>query len=177
MCAQAFTLGAEEFMVQTWGGSKELLLETGLALHAIDPARVVVKVPVTAEGTQAAAALITMGVRVCLTACYAREQALVAGAVGAEYIAPYLGRMTDAGKNGLLECEAMQAIVDGLGSSTRILVASIRDTSALSSLAEAGLDTFTFSPEIARALFMEPLTDDAAADFEAAAERGGGSDF
>ena len=66
---------------------------------------------------------------------------------------------------------ALQQIVDGFGSSTRILVASIRSVDALSSLAQQGIDTFTFSPEIARALFDEPLTIAAASDFEAAAQR------
>ncbi len=42
-----------------------------------------VKVPVTADGTAAAARLVSAGTRVCLTACYSREQALVATAVGA----------------------------------------------------------------------------------------------
>ena len=36
------------------------------------------------------------------------------------------------------------------------------------------LETFTFSPDIARALFDEPLTDEAAAAFELAAMEGDG---
>ena len=65
------------------------------------------------KGTRAAGARIDEGVRVCLTASYAREQALIAGAIGAEYIAPYLGRMTDAGKDGVEECEAMLIYLHG----------------------------------------------------------------
>ena len=126
----AFSLGAGEFMLQTWGATVDEMVAMGISLSRCDPGRIVVKVPVTLDGTKAAALLTARGVRVCLTACYAREQALVAGAVGAEYLAPYLGRMTDAGKDGLHECEEMQAIVDGLGSTTRILVASIRDQRA-----------------------------------------------
>ena len=49
----------------------------------------------------------------------------------------------------------------------------IRTPDQLASLAAAGLDSFTFSPAIARALFDEPLTVAAAAAFEDAAERGG----
>jgi|TARA_B100000513_G_scaffold127648_1_gene56781 transaldolase len=170
---EAFSFGIEEFMVQSWGDSAETLLENGLLLNELDPDRVVVKVPVTPAGTRAAVALIDEGVRVCLTASYAREQALIAGAIGAEYIAPYLGRMTDAGKDGVEECEAMQSIVDGVGAGTRILVASIRQPSDLSTLAAQGLDTFTFSPKIARSLFAESLTTKAAESFERAAARGG----
>ena len=169
----AFSLGAEEFMCQAWGGSVDKLVETGLALRALDPERVVVKVPVTAEGVEAAARLMREpegGTRICLTACYSSSQALVAGSVGAEYLAPYLGRMSDSGKDGLDECERMQAIVEGLDCDTRILVASIRDIESMVTLACSGLDTYTFSPDVARALFSEPLTTDAAAAFEEAAE-------
>ena len=170
LAEEAFGLGAGEVMLQAWGESAAALVASGLALSEGDCDRIVVKVPVTAPGTQAAAALIERGVRVCLTACYGSHQALVAAAAGAEYLAPYLGRMTDAGKAGHEEIEAMQSIVDGLGSSTRIFAASIRHVDDLSRLATAGVYTFTFSPDVARMLFeIEPLTDAAAADFERAA--------
>jgi len=166
----AFDLGAREFMLQAWGDCAATMVENGVALASSDRARIVIKVPVTIAGTTAAAALITRGISVCLTACYAQQQALIAGSVGAEYVAPYLGRMDDAGKDGFLECTQMQAITDGIGSETRILVASIRRVDQLSSLAAAGMDTFTFSPTIARGLFDVPLTSRAAAEFKQAAD-------
>ena len=86
-----------EFMCQAWGDTADELYATGMALS--DPNRhdIVIKVPVTAKGTEAAGRLIQSGVRVCLTACYSSHQALIASGVGAEYLAPYLGRMNDAG--------------------------------------------------------------------------------
>jgi len=169
LARRAFDYGAAEVMLQAWGGSADALVSCGQALSGGDE-RVVVKVPITAEGTRAASVLGSLGIRVCLTACYASEQALVATAVGAEYLAPYLGRMDDAGKDGRAECERMEAIISGLGGSTRVLVASIRHVDSLARLAAAGLDTFTFSPAVARELFeVEPLTTAAAAEFEAAA--------
>lgn len=88
-----------------------------------------------------------------------------------------MNRMNDNGKDGFDECVKMQSIVDGLGSETRILVASIRDADTLTDLATEGLDTYTFSPAVARELFDETLTDDAAAEFEEAAARGGTNSF
>lgn len=167
----AFASGVDEFMAQAWGGQADRLFEVGCELRAIDPARMVVKLPVTAAGVEAASRLAKVegGTRICLTACYGSQQALVAASAGVEYLAPYLGRMTDAGKNGMYECERMQAIVDGLGSSTRILVASIRDVDSMATLGTKGLDTFTFSPEVARQMFANTLTDAAARAFEEAA--------
>ena len=82
--------------------------------------------------------------------------------------------MTDSGKDGMEECKRMQNIVNGMGSSTRILVASIRDVTSMGDLmCDGRMDTFTFNPDVARGLFSEKLTDTAAADFEEAAKRGG----
>lgn len=62
----------------------------------------------------------------------------------------------------------MQRIVDGLGSGTRILVASLRDADTIAKLAQEGLDTFTFSPDVAR----ESTDSNAAEESEEAAARG-----
>jgi transaldolase len=160
---------SDEFMCQAWGRSAEELYHCGMALSQPCRDRIVIKVPVTLQGTKAASLLIQSGVRVCLTACYHPKQAMIASSIGAEYIAPYLGRMTDAGHNGYVACIQMQAITQGMQSPTRILVASIREAQTMVNLAANGMETFTFSPAVARELFVEPLTDEAAAVFEAAA--------
>ena len=136
--------------------------------------QIIVKVPATTEGVQAASMLVGAGVRVCLTACYDSKQAMVAASVGAEYVAPYLGQMTSSGKDGLDEVVKMQQIIDGMRSSTRVLVATIPDAETMATLASkssgsGGMETFTFSPEVARELFLEPLTDAAAQSFRDAA--------
>ena len=66
-------------------------------------------------------------------------------------------------------------VIKGMGASTRVLVASLRSAGQLTALAEAGCDTFTFSPAIADELLYEPLTTIAAADFETAAVVAGGA--
>jgi len=161
-----------EFMCQTWGSTAREMYENGMAISERDRERIVIKVPVTRRGAEAATLLAGAGVRICLTACYNSKQALIAGSMGAEYIAPYLGRMTANGKDGFEECKRMRNIVSGLGSDARVLVASIRDAVTLADLAVEGLDTYTFSPAVARELFDEPLTDAAADEFEEAAARG-----
>lgn len=161
-----------EFMCQSWGSSVDEMVETGCALAAPNKSSIVVKVPVTKMGLEAATIMMRdHSLRVCLTACYNSQQTLLAAAIGAEYLAPYLGRMSDLGKNGAEECLTMLDIVDGLQSETRIVVASLRDASSIADLASSGMDTFTFSPDIARQLLSDPLTDQAATDFEQAAKR------
>ena len=87
----------EEFMCQTWGSTAEEMYKTGMAISELDRDRIVIKVPVTAMGAEAATKLAMSGVRVCLTACYNSKQALIAASMGVEYIAPYLGRYVFSG--------------------------------------------------------------------------------
>lgn len=159
----------DEFMCQAWGSSVREIYDCGMLLSNPDRKRIVIKVPVTMAGVEAASMLIRDGCRVCLTACYNHKQALIAANVGAEYLAPYLGRMDDSGKDGKAECLKMQAIVTALESETRILVASIRNAQTMVDLVAGGMETFTFAPEVARELFVEPLTSEAAAVFEESA--------
>ena len=168
LATKAFDLGAKEVHLQTWGDTQLSLVKTGRALARIDQ-RVVVKVPITRLGTTAAAVLVAEGIRVTMTAVYEVPQVLVAAALGAEYAAPYLGRITDGERNGRETLAQMQQALDGVQSSTRILTASIRDVEDIAYLATQGLDTFTFSPPIAEALFSSEQTAIATAAFEAAA--------
>lgn len=172
LAQQAFELGAKEVQLQTWGATANSLLKTGKILAAIDE-RVVVKVPITKSGTEAASQLIAQGIRVTLTGVYAVHQVLIAAALGAHCTAPYLGRISDLGRNGREDLVAMQRSVAGVGSATRVLVASIRNVDDITFLATQGLNTFTFSPAIAAAFFDVTATNQAATDFEQAAQRMG----
>jgi transaldolase len=164
----AFTFDIEELHVQTWGGSAEAMLKRGREIAALDP-RIVVKVPITLEGVAVVRALRTAGIRTTFTALYAQHQAFTAALIEAEYAAPYLGRISDAGRDGLAEVVAMHAILRACESSTRLLVASIRTAADLGPLARAGLDTFTIGERVASELFADPDTTAATAAFEAAA--------
>jgi hypothetical protein len=64
--AQGFNLGAQEIQLQAWGATAGKLYSTALDLAAIDP-RVVVKVPITQEGIEAANLLKANNVRVTMT--------------------------------------------------------------------------------------------------------------
>jgi transaldolase len=163
-----FELGVREIQLQTWGRVPDILYKNGRSLAKIDD-RVVVKVPITQAGCTAAARLIADGIRVTMTGVYARHQVLLATSLGAEYAAPYLGRITDSGRNGRDDLAQMQQALNGVGSSMKLLVASIRDLEDLVFLARQGLNTFTVSDAIATQLFDVEATTQAAETFEQAA--------
>ena len=161
----------QEFQVQTWGKTSDEMWKNGIALAKYDPDVIVVKVPGTFEGIKAANALVTDGIRVTITAAYASHQAVLAAGVGANYVAPYLGRMNDAGRDGFGTIVEMQKTADKLDSDMRILVASVRNVGDIAKLAAEGCDTFTISAKVAEDMFGDPLTNQATLDFEEAATR------
>lgn len=173
LCRQALAMGCREVQAQAWGADATALEACGRALAALAPGTLTVKLPVTRSGAAAAAGLIQAGVPVTFTACYEVPQVLVAAALGARYIAPYLGRIEDQGRDGTAALVAMQRCLRGTGSSVRLLVASLRNAETLSRLAAEGLDTFTISPAVAAELFTSTATEAAAAQFEQDAQAAG----
>lgn len=174
LAARAAALHAREIHLQAWGADDKEMASTGarLADLAAGPTAVVVKVPATVDGFRAAARLRAAGIAVTMTAVYAPGQVLAAAALGAAYAAPYLGRLDDAGRDGRHVLLEMQAILRGSRAGTRLLAASLRQAERVVELAGAGLDTFTFGPEVADALLQDELTDAAAAAFARAAQPG-----
>jgi len=160
-------LGVRTVYVQVLGSTRDEMLRHADELRSIGP--VTVKVPATAEGYAAARTLVEQGVPVLLTVVYHPVQALMARDCGIQGVAPYVGRMTDAGRDGVGSVIAMQ---QAIGSEpTRILAASLRSADDIARLAAAGVPDFTLGGELARAVLDDDLTRSAVAEFEAAAAR------
>jgi transaldolase len=159
-------VGLQELQIQATGSTAEELTRTGEEIAALWP-HIVVKVPLTQAGLEAATSLIGQTVRITMTAAYATHQMIAASAMGADYIAPYYGRLKEAGKDADGILQAMLAMRKD-ANTPRILVASIRSITQLEILAANGHDTFTLSPEVAEQLAINTMSDNAAADFEKA---------
>lgn len=164
----AVDAGSREVFIQSWGSSVAELLDRGLRLRDLGP-EVVVKVPVSREGAAVCARLNARGIPTLLTAVYHPGQAMIAAAAGATYLAPYLGRLDDHGRDGLGTVRAMQELLDSDGGLTQILLASIRDVDSMVAAARFGVRCFTFGTAVAETFFADELTAAAVADFEAAA--------
>lgn len=163
--AWATGAGAREVFFQAWGEDVATLVARGQELRDLGP-EVVVKFVATRAGSSACAALAARGVPTLLTAVYAPGQAMVAAAAGVTYIAPYLGRLNDAGRDGPAEVLAMHEVLTATGSATKVLLASIRSVPDMVALARHGVDCFTMAPAVAEQLFTDPTTAEAARTFE-----------
>lgn len=163
--AWAVAAGAKEVFFQAWGEDTATLVARGHELRGLGD-EVVVKVVASRAGSAACAQLAALGIPTLLTAVYAPGQAIVAAAAGATYIAPYLGRLNDAGRDGIVEVTAMHEVLRATGGTTKVLLASIRDVTSMVVLARRGVDCFTMGPDVAEGLFTEHLTATAVQDFE-----------
>lgn len=162
-------LGAQEVFFQAVGSSTQDYVDSANDICAIDPT-VTVKVPATEAGFAAAARLARRGAPVLLTAVYTPAQAAVASAVGAKYIAPYLGRLDDSGRDGIATIRSMMQAM--AGSETAVLAASVRTPRSFSALAQLGVRHITARPAVLRRCFHSTDTGVAVADFDAATAAG-----
>lgn len=168
MAQRAHDLGAQELHAQVFG-PVETYLDWARHLYDAGAAaglRMVVKIPMTPEALRMVPAIRALGGAILLTAVYHPKQVIVAKALQADFVAPYFGRMDEAGLPALDHLSNMHAIASGM---PRILVASLRTADQLVALAARGLDCFTLSPDVARSLLSDPMTEEAATAFEAAA--------
>jgi TalC/MipB family fructose-6-phosphate aldolase len=137
----------------------------------LEPSRVVVKLPLTPDGLEAAHALREDGARLSFTAVASVAQAYCALLAGAAWIIPYFGRLRRAGVDAPERLSAMARLLAAQRGEARILVASLKSADEVTEALLAGGDDITAAPEVIRALASDPLTDTAVARFAADWER------
>lgn len=141
--------------VQVTPSNSEEMIARAKALHAFSD-RIIVKVPVTQQGLIAIKALAAEEIPTMATAVFQPTQALLSALAGADYIAPYYGRMFDAGIDAQAALQSMVAIYRQYGFKTKILAAAIRTTDQIITCAEIGVAAVTLKSSI----FSRLLADD-----------------
>ncbi|HEV2404964.1 MAG TPA: transaldolase family protein [Ktedonobacterales bacterium] len=131
----------------------------------VDPARVVVKLPMNALGVQAGKALKAEGARVAYTATYTLAQTYIAAMAGADWVIPYHGRLRRAGIDAAARIGGMVELLVKQQSPTHVLAASVKSASCLVEVVMAGAHDATLPPEVIRALSEDALTEAAVAQF------------
>lgn len=134
------------------------MLAEGRYLAKIAP-NVVVKLPLTENGLAACKTLSEEGIKVNVTLCFSAVQALLAAKAGAYFISPFIGRLDDAGVDGMELIADIRTIYDNYGFTTRILAASIRTPAHVRDAALAGADCATLPAKIFQQLYKHALTD------------------
>ncbi len=120
---------------------------------------VVIKIPMTWEGVKAAKVLSREGIKTNVTLVFSPNQALLAGLAGATYVSPFLGRLDDAGHDGMAVVGEIVDVYRKSGITTKVLAASIRHPLHVVQAAKIGADVATVPFKVLKQMVKHPLTD------------------
>ena len=113
---------------------------------------IVVKIPVVSEfGDPCLGVVRTLereGIRVNMTACLSFGQALLGAKAGATYVSIFAGRVSDEGGDSTGLIRHAREWLDLWGSTTKIIVGSMRSTIDVQNAAQAGAHVLTVPPPI-----------------------------
>jgi transaldolase len=120
---------------------------------------VIVKIAMGDVGLQAIKRVSAEGIKVNTTLIFSANQALLAAKAGAAYVSPFVGRLNDAGQDGLEVIRESVAIFDAYHLPTQVLAASIRGPRDVTECALAGAHVATIPPAVLAQMVNHPLTD------------------
>ncbi len=141
-----------------------MLLE-GQAAFSVSPSQVVLKIPCTLDGLQVVGRL-SLETPCAVTAIFSPAQAYLAREAGARYVVPYLHRSTQLLGDGVALVAAMAEVLRG--SSTEIIVASIKSPAEAVAALRAGAHHLTLPLEVIKEMARHPLSEQAIAEFDRA---------
>jgi fructose-6-phosphate aldolase 2 len=118
-----------------------------------------VKIPVTANGLRAIEELAQRDFLITATAILTPTQAMLASEAGATYVAPYVGRCTRSGGDGIQLVKDIDQLFAYGESETAILAASFKTVDDILRVGLSGAEASTISPELLEALIAHPMTD------------------
>ena len=136
----------------------EALVEEGRGIASWHP-HVVVKIPVDANGLEATKILSSEGIKINMTLVFSPTQALLAALAGATYISPFVGRLDDAGHDGMEVVRQSVEILDRYHLPAQVLAASIRNPGHVIQSALAGAHVATLPYSVLQQMLKHPLTD------------------
>jgi transaldolase len=119
-----------------------------------------IKIPMTAEGLKATSVLSKEDIKVNMTLCFSANQALLAALAGATYASIFIGRLDDAGQDGMQVVEdTMMILANYPELDTQLIAASIRNPMHVTRAAMAGADVATVPYAVLMQMIKHPLTD------------------
>ena len=138
---------------------KEAMLAQARKIATWAP-NVIIKIPSTADGLEVISQLARENIKVNMTLCFSVNQALLGALAGATFVSPFVGRLDDAGHDGMA---LVKDIVDVFKQyedlTTEVLAASIRHPLHCVAAARAGAHIATIPYKVLLQMTKHPLTD------------------
>lgn len=140
------------------GTKTEEMIEEGMRLKKFGE-NVVVKVPMTMDGLKAVRKFAENKIRTNVTLIFSSNQGLLAAKAGASYVSPFIGRLDDAGQEGMIVINEIVQVFSNYGYQSEVLVASIRHPIHVIQAGKLGAHIVTLPPDILSKMITHPLTD------------------
>jgi transaldolase len=119
-----------------------------------------IKIPMTADGLRATTVLRKDNIKVNMTLCFSANQALLGALAGATYVSIFVGRLDDAGQDGMQVVDDTLAILYNYPDlDTEVIAASIRHPMHCTAAALAGAHIATVPYGVLMQMIQHPMTD------------------
>ncbi len=126
---------------------------------------IVIKIPATTDGLEATSVLARDNIKVNFTLCFSLNQALLGALAGATYVSPFVGRLDDAGHDGMQVVKDIVDVFKHYQLPTEVIAASIRHPQHCVAAAKAGAHIATIPYNVLMQMIRHPLTDIGVAHF------------
>jgi transaldolase len=120
---------------------------------------IVIKIPMTKEGMRAARELRGEGIRTNITLVFSPNQALIAAKAGGSFISVFVGRLDDAGHDGMEVVRDTVELIETYDFDAEVIVASVRHPIHVVEAMRAGAHIATIPFAVLDQMFKHPLTD------------------
>ena len=120
---------------------------------------VVVKIPMIPDGLKVVKKLKEQGIQTNVTLIFSANQAILAAKAGAAYVSPFIGRLDDAGHDGMTVISEIMQIFKNYQFNTEVLVASVRHPLHVTEAGKIGAHVVTLPPDILSKMISHSLTD------------------
>ncbi len=119
-----------------------------------------IKIPVSSAGLEATSVLSREGIKINMTLIFSANQALLGALAGATYVSIFIGRLDDAGQDGM---QVVYDTIDILSNypnlEAQVIAASIRNPLHVTNAALAGADVATIPYAVLMQMIQHPMTD------------------
>jgi transaldolase len=119
-----------------------------------------IKIPITPAGLEATSVLSKEGIEVNVTLCFSANQCLLGALAGATYVSIFIGRLDDAGQDGMQVVEDTLSLLSNYPNlEAQVIAASIRNPMHVTYAAMAGAEVATVPYTVLMQMIQHPMTD------------------
>lgn len=151
--------------IQTIASDYEGMIKDARRIVELIDKNVYIKIPVSKAGLAAIKTLKSEGFNITATAIYSEIQALLATELGADYLAPYVNRMSNLNTDPYEVINNVAYNIANTNSETRILAASFKNVDQVLKAVQAGSTHVTVGADVVDLFLANANIDKAVTDF------------